>query len=420
MAYAQGAKPTETRWSYRELGMLERLYTEAALEPPASPGNRFADNPLAAILGKQLFFDARLSGNGKLSCASCHQPERAFTDGRARGLGMHTTLRNTPSVISSANYKWFYWDGRRDSLWSQALIPFEAADEMGSSRVAILRIVSNDSDYRQQYETLFGALIGAKKIASLPAHAGPLGNLATRTAWYRIDESLREQINRFYANIGKAIAAYERTLRFQPTRFDRYVAALLLIPRRPGEQAVRFASSLLSKTEIEGLKLYLDDKKTHCRNCHNGRLFSNSEFYDINSAKLAGRAVDYGRALGLDAAHNDPFNCLGPYSDVDDGQKQTKCRLAGLDQHNENTLAIGAFKTPTLRGLIDSAPYFHDGSMESLDDVLRHYLNAGSTHSPSEPGVDIQFAKQAHDLEALHLNAGELRSLLAFLMSLSI
>lgn len=124
--------------------LLETLYLDPVSKPPASPGNRFADHPGAARLGKKLFFDTTLGADGELSCASWHQPERFFTDGLPRAIGIHHGGRNTPTVVGAAYQSWFYWDGRRDSLWSQALVPFEAADEMGSSRIALVRKIATD------------------------------------------------------------------------------------------------------------------------------------------------------------------------------------------------------------------------------------------------------------------------------------
>ncbi|MGB5326389.1 MAG: cytochrome-c peroxidase, partial [Pseudomonadales bacterium] len=226
-ANVQAMAPIATEWSRADIGKLKRLYLAETLQPPPDPSNRVADDALAAAFGRAIFFDKRFSANGEFSCASCHQPEKDFTDGRARSKGMVPTLRNAPTVISAANYKWYYWDGRRDSLWSQALIPFEAADEMGSSRVSVLKIVIADAVYREQYRTIFGPLPAGEWIAALPDRAGPFGDLATRTAWYRIDNSQRAQINTFYANIGKSVAAFERSLRHEPTRFDRYASALI-------------------------------------------------------------------------------------------------------------------------------------------------------------------------------------------------
>ncbi|MDH5584142.1 MAG: cytochrome-c peroxidase, partial [Gammaproteobacteria bacterium] len=98
-------------------------------ELPPDPSNAVADNPLAAEFGRMLFFDTRLSANGAVSCATCHQPERGFTDGLQKAQAMGTTLRHTPGIAGMAYSPWQFWDGRRDSQWSQALAPLEDANE---------------------------------------------------------------------------------------------------------------------------------------------------------------------------------------------------------------------------------------------------------------------------------------------------
>ncbi len=408
----------DSEWTRSQIGMLRRLSIAEPLLPPASPGNRVADNPDAAALGEALFFDDRFSADQQQSCASCHNPAQDFTDGHAIATGTRLTLRNAPSLVSTANYKWWYWDGRADSLWSQALIPFEAPDEMASSRTAVLKTFSQIPGYVAQYEALFGSMPASELIDRLPAQAGPLGDLATRSAWYRLDASSQTTINRFYANIGKAIAAFQRTLSFEPSRFDQFAQQVISGPTEGGITTV--SSTLLDAQEIHGLRLYLDDSKTHCRNCHNGALLSNSEFYDVGSAALAGSRADHGRALGLVAARRSEFNCLGEYSDVDDTDKRRLCRLAKIHDSNSNVLAMGAFKTPTLRRIKYTAPYFHDGSMETLDDVIRHYLQLDMSARSTQRQVSktIAKAKAEHQLPPIALTEEEIAALVAFLEAL--
>ncbi|MEL7372021.1 MAG: cytochrome-c peroxidase, partial [Myxococcota bacterium] len=177
---------SDAEWTPRQLRILASLSLSSLGPPPATPSNRFADNANAVALGKMLFFDSQLSGDGTRSCATCHAPKRSFTDGRARSLGSNASGRNTPTVVGAAYEQWFYWDGRRDSLWSQALIPFEAAQEMGGSRIAVIRRVVSKPEYRKLFRTLYGALPPAKWLEKLPAHAGPFGDRAARDAWSRL------------------------------------------------------------------------------------------------------------------------------------------------------------------------------------------------------------------------------------------
>ena len=417
-AVESAAVALQSEWTRSDIGKLRRLAISERMQPPPSPGNRVADNPDAAALGKAIFFDARFSAGQQQSCASCHVPERDFSDGHAIATGTRLTLRNAPSLIGTAHYKWWYWDGRADSLWSQALIPFEAPDEMASSRVAVLKTFSQMPQRVAQYEALFGPMPPAGWVNSLPDQAGPLGDLATRSAWYRLDEDSRKHINHFYANIGKAIAAFQRTLDFEPSRFDRFVAQVFASPLQDGIATT--TSSDYTRQEIHGLRLYLDDTKTHCRNCHNGKLFSNSEFYDVGSAALAGARADHGRALGLVAARRSEFNCLGDYSDVAPAEKHRRCRLAKIHDSDSNVLAMGAFKTPTLRRVAHTAPYFHDGSMETLEDVVLHYqhLDMSAKSSQRQVAKSIARAKAEHQLPPMELTDSEIAALIAFLETL--
>ena len=412
------ASAVQSEWTRSDIGKLRRLSIRERMQSPPSPGNRVADSAEAAALGEAIFFDTRFSGDQQQSCASCHNPAQDFTDGHAIATGTRLTLRNAPGLIGTAHYKWWYWDGRADSLWSQALIPFEAPDEMASSRVAVLKAFSLMPERVAQYETLFGPMPSSEFIDALPEQAGPLGDLASRSAWYRLDEASRKSINVFYANIGKSIAAFQRTLNFEPSRFDRF--AQQVIDSSSTADVTTVNSAEYSEQEIHGLRLYLDDSKTHCRNCHNGTLFSNSEFYDVGSAALAGTRADHGRSLGLVAARRSEFNCLGEYSDVAAADKYRLCRLAKIHDDSSNVLAIGAFKTPTLRRIKHTAPYFHDGSMETLEDVIRHYqhLDMSARSIQRQVTKTIAKAKAEHQLPPMNLSESEIAALIAFLETL--
>ena len=246
---------------------------------PASPSNAVADDPRAAALGHALFFDARLSANGMISCATCHQPIRRFSDGLPRGVAIGVSGRNTPSIVGAAYSPWLYWDGRRDSLWSQALTPLEDPDEHGSSRVQVLHVIASVSAYRRAYQEIFGA----------PP-----------------DVSDAEAVNAAFANVGKAIAAYERLLLPGPSRFDRYAEHL----RNGGDP---LDQQHLTRDEIRGLRLFVGDAR--CTECHNGPLLTNNEFHNTGLLSAPGETPDRGRIDGVRLAASDPFNCLGSYSD---------------------------------------------------------------------------------------------------------
>jgi hypothetical protein len=138
---------------------LAAIYRHSPLGPtPPDPTNHVADNAQAASLGQYLFFDGRFSPNGKISCASCHQAALSFTDGRALAEGIAVGTRNSPTLLNAAFGQWYFLDGRSDSLWSQALQPFENPKEIGGDRRQIVEAVSHDPALRQAYERVFGPL----------------------------------------------------------------------------------------------------------------------------------------------------------------------------------------------------------------------------------------------------------------------
>ena len=161
-------------WSEAEISLLKTLsLTTGSLELNNS-GNHVAANQDAAQLGHALFFDKGVSGDGTTSCATCHIPENYFTDSKASGNGIPTMPRNTPTIVGAAFHTWLYWDGRRDSLWSQALAPLEPAAEMAGNRLAVVKHIFDN--YQEPYQTVFGEL-PSLDFASLPDAASPVLSL---------------------------------------------------------------------------------------------------------------------------------------------------------------------------------------------------------------------------------------------------
>lgn len=364
---SEPAPRSETVWSESELRILRSMALPSQVAPPASASNRYANDKRAAALGQQLFSDTGLSPGNNMSCASCHQPDRYFTDGLTVAAA---GSRNTPTIVGTAFQDWYYWDGRRDSLWSQALVPLEAVNEIGASRLSVVRRISNDAKLREQYRQVF-RLAPAKINPQWPEHASPVGARSRQQAWFGLPARARNQINRTFANIGKAIAAYERTLLAKETRFDRYVASLSGNPKSANE----LTADELTADEIAGLKLFIDDSRTQCLQCHNGPLLTNQGFHNIGTGRLTGSQLDLGRAAGLPMVKADPFNCLGRYSDAGQGQCEALQYLSN-DRHQP---LVGAFKVPGLRNLAATAPYFHDGRASDLSAVLAHYANPANT-----------------------------------------
>ena len=377
-----------------EIALVESLSIQSLPPPPASPSNRVADDRAAAELGHHLFFDPGLSRDGSAACASCHIADLYFTDGRATSRGLGQTSRNAPTVVAGAYSTWQFWDGRRDSLWAQALAPMETAAEMGSTRMAVVRHVLGDPRLAAMYERVFGPGPMLGDTARFPERAGPFGDREEQDAWYRMATADRHTIDTAFANVGKAIAAYERILVPGPSRFDRWVEALRA-------ETAHAPDARLTPMEIAGLRLFIDPGRTLCLRCHNGPLLTNQVFHDVGTALGDGRLPDLGRFLGLQAALIDPFNCLGRHSDA----LPKDCKELRFMDKRHAEAEVGKFKTPGLRGLLRSAPYMHDGRMATLAEVVEHY------RSPPV-GPDTL------EITPLEIDDEEAEALVAFLESL--
>jgi cytochrome c peroxidase len=371
-------------WSEAQRSQLEELRLTAA-PPPPDPSNRFADDEAAARLGQRFFFDTRFSANGAVACATCHVPEKDFQDGLPLGKGLGTTSRRTMPVTGAAASPWLFWDGRKDSLWSQALGPLESDVEHGGDRVQYYRLVA--SAYRADYERVFGPL---PPVGDLPEHASPIASDERWDAWTKMTAADQDAVNRVFANIGKAIAAYERKLMPGPSRFDRYVDAVL-----DGDEAR--AARAMDRDEVAGLRLFIG--KASCTQCHNGPRFTNDDFANTG---VPGTEGDLGRHLGAREVLQDEFNCLGRYSDARPDQCRELKALRPDDEH-----ARRAFKVPSLRNVAERAPYMHAGQLATLADVVDHYDRA-----PEAPAGHTE-------LRPLRLTPDEKRQLVRFLGALS-
>lgn len=391
-AWWQFGPRSPAAWTDLDLMVLQRLSLDSLPPLAPDPTNAVADNPDAAKFGQQLFFDTRLSANGAVSCATCHQPERRFTDGLPKGRGVGLSGRNSRSIVGTAYSPWLYWDGRRDSQWAQALSPLEDPAEHGGNRMQYVRFISLDAEYRTQYEALFGALPDFSDSSRFPAAAAPADDEAINAAWLAMTEADRYAVNLTYANIGKAIAAYERLIMPGPSRFDAYVRALLTGNNQS-------ATGILTDEEILGLQLFIDEAR--CTECHNGPLFTNNEFHNTGILSFPGDTPDRGRIDGLKKVLADPFNCRGIYSD--DPNK----RCAELTFVRSGIELIGSTRTPSLRNLGGTAPYSHKGQSETIAELLDIYNRAPLAmigHNEAE--------------DKLNLSRRELKQLEAFLMTL--
>ena len=360
-----------------------------ALPPlPDDPTNRVADDPAAAALGATLFFDARMSSDGTVSCSSCHLIDRQFQDDLPLAKGIGTTNRRTMPLAGVAWSPWFFWDGRRDSLWAQALVPMENPVEHGGNRAAFAHFIA--TSFHDRYERIFGPL---PDLSGIPENAGPLGSEAEKAAWNAMTDAQREAVDRVFSNIGKMIAAFERSIVPEETRFDRFAAALTAGKQLEGDAA-------FSSEEMLGLKLFIG--KANCVTCHNGARFTDNHFHNTGVPVVAGLPEDLGRETAVKDVAADPFNCLGKFSDAGPGA----CgELRFMVTAGE--ALTRAYKAPSLRGVAGRPPYMHAGQIETLEAVLDHYATA-----PLAPGG-------TSELHPVTLSEREREALIAFLKTLA-
>lgn len=251
-----------------------------------------ADNPMTpekVALGRQLFFDERLSIDGSRSCYSCHVCEKGLTDGlpKAIGAGNKTLTRSSPTLWNIGYHKEFYWDGRSPSLEKQAQAAWVGGNMgVGEKTAEIVGKINALEGYRTQFQKVF-------------------------------------QGDATVDNMMKAIAAYERTIISGDTSWDRY---------RAGDQAALSASATRGWNIFQAIK---------CNNCHDGVLFTDQLYHNVG--------------IGMDQPMPDP----GRFT---------------VTKKPEDT---GAFKTPTLRDVAKSAPYFHDGSAKTLEEAVDIMLAGG-------------------------------------------
>ena len=333
-------------------------------EIPPSPTNAVADDPRAAWLGQRMFYDPRLSSNGSVACATCHDPTMGFSDGKPVSEGLGKTDRHSQSLWNVAHQRWFFWDGRADSLWAQALQPLQDPREMGASPQHLHDVVTGDSVLRPRYVELFG----------------PPGDKATE---------------RFLANLGKSFEAYQRHLISRDSPFDAFVSDLGAV--EPGDDRH------LDESARRGLRLFIGRGK--CTLCHAGPNFSDGEFHNVGLPRNPPLPRDSGRFEGIRKLKDDKFNGTGVFSDDQGQDTNVKLRYLVVKMNN-----MAEFKTPTLRNVAESAPYTHDGRFATLREVLSFY---------SELPGDPPLGHREETLTPLDFSDRELKDLETFLRSLT-
>src|SRR5918996_1152597 len=321
--------------------------------PPDNP-----QTPEKIALGQKLFFDGRLSADGSVACASCHNPERAFTDGKQTSVGIHGQVgqRNAPTVLNALYNKAQFWDGRAKTLEDQAALPIINRIEMGQPNLnaAVTRLAAIH-DYQEAFKQVFGRAINGRDLV-------------------------------------RAIASYERTLVSFNSPFDRFIA---------GDK------NSIDAAAQRGWELF--NTRARCNKCHaltetkrDATLFTDNDFHNIgigiirhNVAALARQAeqlVESGNAAAIDRA-----------------ALQTDMSALGRFLVTKKDADTASFKTPGLRNLLMTGPYFHDGSQETLWDVMDHY-NKGD--GIKNPWLD-------EDMQPLALTEKDIDDVVGFLASLT-
>jgi len=272
-------------------------------------------------LGKQLYFDGRLSKNGAISCAFCHNPGTGWADPRQTSIGIGGGLggRQAPTVLNTAFNHLQFWDGRARSLEEQAIGPIHNPIEMGETHENVVAKLNKIKGYQRQFRAVFGTDVSLQGIA-------------------------------------EAIAAYERTVISTDSPFDKYVAG---------------DSKAMDEAAVRGMALFKG--KARCVLCHGGPNFTDNQFHNLGVPQVGPMKEDLGRYYVT---------------------KAEKDR--------------GAFKTPTLRSITETAPYMHDGAFKTLEEVV-DFLNQGGGANPNLSAM----------VKPLNLTAEEKADLIAFLKALA-
>jgi cytochrome c peroxidase len=348
VANADGAKPAEPFRVNLPLGIPAELWSYFVPK----------DNPLTrekVELGRQLFFDRRLSSDGTISCASCHDPQKAFADGKrvSEGVGGKTGERNSPSILNAMFNSGQFWDGRAETLEAQAVLPLINAVEMGEqTHQQVVERLEKIPEYAKAFREVFGSRVTIELV-------------------------------------GKAIAAFERTLISANSPFDRYTA---------GDRGA------MSEAAIRGSIIFRT--KGRCTQCH-----AITQAYPFFSDQIY-------RNTGVAAGHSE-FNYLTVKAmslgkaDASSPRLMEISRLAGASELGRflvtgNALDVGAFRTPSLRNVELTAPYFHNGSAATLLDVVKFYVQGGNDNP-----------MRAWELMAVDLTDEEQSDLVEFLKALT-
>ncbi len=322
---------------------VARILRHGPWPPPfaADPSNRVSGQPEAAALGRALFFETRLAPDGTFSCASCHDPARAWSDGRPLSQGRVALSRNAPGLLDVRSRRWFGWDGGHDNLWAMSLRPILDPREFGGSAEGIASRLRDDRALAACY---------ARAFKREPADVDPQA-LAIDAA--------------------KALAAFQETLESRRSPFDDFRDAL--------ERGNVEAAARLPIAAQRGARLFVG--RGQCAVCHLGPAFTNDEFHDIGIPFFTADGVDPGRHAGIKALRESPLTLLGRWND--DPARASGNTTRHVDPQHRN---FGEFRVPSLRNVALTAPYMHNGSLATLTDAVRHYsdLDAERLHGDGD------------------------------------
>jgi cytochrome c peroxidase len=336
--------------SPRQIGAPDA--TRAAM-PPDNP-----QTPEKIALGQKLFFDGRLSADNTVACSTCHDPARAFTDGRPVSIGIHGRAgqRNAPTILNALYNKTQFWDGRVNTLEEQAALPIVNSVEMGqpSLDAAVARIAAI-GEYQRAFRRVFGG----------PPN-GP--------------------------DLLRAMASYERTQLAFDSPFDHFIS---------GDKNAIDASA------VRGWGVF--NSRGRCNKCHalsEDKLdvtnFTDNDFHNIGVGIVRHNVVALARQARQLVNSGDP-------AAIDNAAIQTDMSALGRFLISKKDSDIASFKTPNLRNVLVTGPYFHDGSHETLWDVMDHYNKGAGLHNPY---LD-------EDIQPLALTDADIDDVVAFLASLT-
>ena len=329
------------------------------------PTNRVSGMPTAIDFGRRLFFEPRFSPSGYISCVACHQPDRSFTDALPRARGLAPVDRNAPALHNLRLQRSFGWGGSSDSLWMASLRPILDEREIGGSAAKVARVIRTGDGVACRYRATFGM------------------------------DPARDADETVLVNVGKALAAYEETLRTGRTAFDEFRDSVARGER--GAQGYPLAAQ-------RGLKIFVG--RGNCLTCHSGPNFTDGKFRATGVPSFVGqRAPDTGRDAGIRALRASRFNLLGRYNDDPARTRAIATRQTQLDPGD-----LGKWRTPSLRNVAVTAPYLHNGGAASLREVVGRYATLGE---------DQVHANGERSLRRVDLSDRDVDDLVAFLETLT-